>query len=1006
VKKIKKNTTIKKVAILALAISFIPSNGIVNAAVRDYFVTSANPEGVYMGRLESDGIIANANPNDIAGHWAHEPIVHAMAMGAMYFGASGSFLPNQPLTNEQAIAFAVNTRGLGYRANAAGIELREEMEGLGLETPNTLTNIRHLGYLSIARDEGIISSVDFYGMVGMTPVELAEEEAVTFETPLRGILIQRQQFAMVMARALSENDAMVIENQPAAMLSFNDWESVAPANAPYVEALARLSAMGAGGNFNPTGNITRAEAAQVLRNLDEIFGEVNDIQRRFGTVAYYRDIQELATLQGEVHRNHLIRRYDGAVDVLQHQVVFQPTGGLVNYDTVVFRDGVVGGFSLLQIDDQIEYFVQDGVVRYINVVEREQYLNQVVGRLIRVDTEEGTITLRDNAGNEFMYRMQVGTFGENLDGQYIFLDGRRVFWGDLPFGAFVEIELLNNLVRRVSFVGQPELVSEMRGIVIDNNPDFGYITFIDNNANIVTRFYNQNDMAVTRAPYYTTASGATYLARMFPNHNFDPLNRSIADIVPGDIIFIRFSSEDPTLITDISAAANFTHRFGLVRGVSRNEDNASILLQFDNGATSWFDIGPNTFVTRSGVPVSNRDIEIGDRLRLLVNQAVLAPGHVVESVLEVSLEGVGHHIGQILTGNLAGINNLQNQLMLQNARPLTNTGWGNHSQIQELALGRTGNIYFFHEGNRISAEQAARTLSRSSLATYVAMDQSPSGNTIRQVTFRDGRTELLQSDIVMSTTNAGEFMLSSINGNILTDAGTIIRRNGRQVTSNEIFPGDLVQVSLTGGNRAAVVDIIEAPAIENVNIARARIAEIRPGNNFTVMSMSTLLNGEWVFTPVERVFTINPNTLFLNTGGFVDPASFVDFGDDSRIADTFTIVYDGSVATHVVDAPFGNRQIRGTVVSAPGSPVGVVTVRDAQYLQYTNVPIPQWRNWNNQTNAVAEIYVRPNTIIIRNNEVIQASQLRAGDRLRIFANAASMANEDTDLHGYIILVEG
>ncbi|MCL1924557.1 MAG: S-layer homology domain-containing protein [Defluviitaleaceae bacterium] len=1001
---------IKRTALVVLAFSFFPTPNGFNAAVRDYFVTSTEHEGVYMGRLESAGIIANANPADIFNHWAHEPIIHAMAVGAFNFGASGVFSPNALLTNEEAIAFAVNTRGLGYRVNERGLEIWEELIELGIVTLGTLPDVRHLGYIGVAYDEDLINTLEYESFIGILEVETGEEangeaaEAI-FYPAIRGLLVEREQFAALMARALRENNSIVFPNQPAAMLSFSDWQTVSPQFAQYVEALARVSAMGAGGSFRPAENITRAEAAQVLRNLDEIFQEENELSRRFGTVAYYRDIQELATLQGEVRRNYLIRRYDGLVDVLQHQVIFSPAGQLINYNTVVFRDGIVGGFELLEIDDQIEYIVraegENSLVLYINVVQTEQVISRVAGRLIRVDIDAGTITLRDNNENEFIYTMQAGTFGENADGVYIFLDYRRTHIEDLPFGAFIELELVNNLVHRAYFIGQPELVSELRGIVMDNNPAFGYITFIDNNANIVTRFYNKNDMRVTRDPHYSTVSGASYLAAMFPNAVFDPLTRTIADIVPGDIIFMRFESEDPTLITSISAAANFSQRFGLVRGVSQNEDVVSVLLQFDNGTTSWFDLGQNVFITRAGLPVSNNSIEIGDRLRLLVNQAVLGPGHIVESVLEVSLEGQGHHIGQILTGNLAGINNLQNQLMLQNAMPLTGSGWGSHSQIRELSLGRQ-NIDFFHEGARVSADHVSRFLSRSNLQTYIALDQSPTGDTIRQVTFRDGRGELLQPDVVMSTTGGGEFMIASINGNISTDPGTIVRRNGRQVTPNEIFEGDFVRVSLTGGNRASVVDITEAPATSAINIARVRIAEINPGQSFTVTAMSTLSNGEWLFTPVERLFTINPNTIFIN----LTASDFTDIGEGSRIDDTFTIVYDGAAATHIIDAPFANRSTRGTVVSSHA--VGAL-LRDAEYLQHsptTNpVPIPQWRPISNQ-NPTINLNTNPATIIIRNNQIIRADQLQQGDRVRVLSHGLPEIEAGMEVIPVIVLVEG
>ena len=1055
----------KKLTALLLSGLFAVSTTITaTAAVVDYFVFNTEPLNVFIGRPEAVGLISNAQFDDIAGHWANEAIGHGAALGILNFGG-GNFNPGQPITFQEGLGIAVNVAGFGEESLQAGLDfINDSVIGGDVFWDGSLTDTMHLGNLVVARDNDIISELLFNSLVGIPvfDVEAVQELLQDLQTaidamdappsednendeivdpevavqeiydqlnailggimgelqvqdprdvlammPTRYSLLQRQDMARFIGRALSDNDAIQLPNQPRDILRFDDWQNISSVSAQYVEAFVRLGVMSGSteSSFNPTGTISRGEVAQIIRNLEDIYYEEQGISRNIGTVAGYRERQQAATLQGEAQRDWFIRRYDGDVDVIQHLIVYSPIGSVVNYDVPVFRNGQIGGLASLQVDDQIEYLTDGENVLYIHVIESGQNLTTVTGRLMDVDIINGTIRLRDDAGRDFTYNLTSGIFGEDESGQYLFMDERSVSYDDLPFGAFLELILINNLVSRVSFVGQPELVLEMRGIVIDNNPAFGYITVIDNNANIQTRFYNQNDMNVQRMGHYQTG-GAGYIAQMFPHFAFNPLATTISAIQPGDIVFMRFDENDPTLITHISAVVHPVIRHGLVRSVNHSLGTTSVLLQFDNGQTSWFDIGENVFVTDAGRLVPNTTIQTGDRLRLLLNQVVMAPGHVVESILEVAVEAPGHHIGTILTGNFAGINNMQNQLMLQNSRQLNVLGWGPHTQIQNLNLNRQ-NIEFYHENQRISQEHAQRFFSRSDLVTYVALDQSPAGETIRQITFRDGRDELLNPELVISTDGTGGFIIGSIPGVIQTDSGTIVRSNGRQVSGSNISPGDLVRVSLNGGNNAAVVDIMDQPGVSAISVARVRILDVNEGNNFTVQSMATLQGHDWMFTPVERVFTITPNTLFLDEDGWVSPTNFIGFTEDTVIDRTFTVIYDGTTATHVIDAPYGNRVVRGQIfnVDANGN-TGTLGIRDAQYLYNPDLdPTYQWRNISN-ANPVMNIEIPANSIIIRNNEIINPGQLQNGDQIRVLTHGfPEEFYPGVEIQGYIILVD-
>lgn len=952
----------------------------------DNLVYSAPIDNTYIGRQDATTLINNLRYNDLNNHWGHESVIHGGSLGIIR-ATGGNFSPNATVSNIEALAFSVRLMGLGGEAQSAAINLENApINGLNLD------DMLGIGYLELARQNGIITDDEFEELAGINDIFTGNDP------------VTRQQIATWTARALVEagNQNLNIENEPATILSFGDWQSISLNAAPYVEALTSSGIMlgNSDGNFNPNGSLTQAEMAQILRNLGNIYYSTAGIQRKTGTVAAFRDNQEVTTLQGDVWRNYYIRTSTGGVDVLQHQLTQTSSGQTIDTNTVVYKDGEVGGYELLIPGEQIEYLVnpEENTVIYINVVNTQQEVSRIEGRLQSVNSVDATITIRDENNRDFVYNMVSGMYGEDNDGYYIFLDRVKIYRDDFPIGSIVEIGLINNLANELSFIGQPVHTLEMRGIVIDNNPEFGYLTLVDNDGNIVTRYYHSNNMRVQREDYYQTNNNIGYISQMFPNFQFNPLEASITDLVPGDIVFMRFDPNDTNTIINISAAANYTTKHGLVRQVSTNNNTTQILLQFDNNQTSWFELPQGIFVSREGRTVPHSEIEVGDRVRVLVNQAIIGPGHIMESILEVVIEGEGHNISAIMSGKLSGFNPLQNQMMVNNARVLTQTGWGSHSQIQQLNTS-SRETEFYHEEQRISLDHATRFLSRSDVDIYVALDNDPTGNKIRRVTFRNGRDELLRPDTVLNADGNGNFEIASVNGSISTDSGTIVRRNGKMISGTDINTGDLVTVSLNGGNRAAVVDITQAPAVHAVNIARARILSVNEARSFTVQSMSVLSGNDWIFTPIEREFTISPNTLFLDQDGFVDPTTFIDYTENSVADSVFTIIYDGSMATHVINAPHANRSVRGTIYNIED---GDLQIRNAQYLN-NNTSI--WQDIS-RINATMEITTHPNTIIVKNNRIVQTRDLQAGDQIRVLTTNLPNMVSGVSIPGYIILVEG
>jgi len=421
-------------------------------------------------------------------------------------------------------------------------------------------------------------------------------------------------------------------------------------------------------------------------------------------------------------------------------------------------------------------------------------------------------------------------------------------------------------------------------------------------------------------------------------------------------------------------------------------------MEFENGRTSWFDMPEGTMMRRDGRSVNAADIQAGDWARILINQAVIEQGHVIESVRAMNLEGDARHITNIVRGQLTGIDRIQNQLMLQNAQQLEQTGWSHYQQIARYSI-TNPQIEYFYNGRPVSLAFVNENLRHSSAEVYVALESAHGGDRIRMVSFRSGRDELLPPGNVVGIDGQGGFNIMANDGTIRTDAGTIVRRNGRLVDGRQISPWDHARVSLNGENSAAVVDIGPAPQYAGVQLIRGRIQSIDQGNSFRVQSMSLLDGFEWRFTPIEREFTIDRDTIFINQGGLTDINDFIDFTPETMVDRVFNIVVDGSRAAMIIDAPHSTQMIRGTIFEvAPGQ----LSLRD---VHVRNAITGEW-NVISFRDATATAVIGNNTIIVDRNQTIGVNSLQVGQQVRIMSPAPlPTAASGMSVDGFIVLVE-
>lgn len=948
---------------LIFVICFVNTSSIF--AVTDDSIFTDQVYNTYEGTTSAKPLINNLKFTDVNdGHWAKESITKAGAL-EMIKGYERTYLPNNYVSNQEALAFVLRVSGLEKQAQAEGQRLKAQTPS---ESPLPVWSI---GYLSLARNNGLITPQQYNEAIS------PNQESLPQGSFKRDDNVTRELVANWLVLSLNSiRQQPLVSNSQQSIYNYPDWQNT---TVDYVENMEIALDNGIlkgdrNGNLNPKGTLTRAEMAQVLSNIDSLYYETVGLTNKAGTVAGIKDEQTTQTGQAKLERNIYIRTDNGTVDVIKYTMQSSSSPQALDKDAVVYNNGAVTGLSSVREGNQIEYLVNDTdkTVKFVNVKNKELSTTEVNGKLNKIDFTNGVIQIKDNNDKTYNYYTIDNIITSDDTGNYILVDGKKRKEQDLPTGSMLKLELKNNIVTKVTYVGGATLNTELRGIVVENNAEFGYLVVIDNNGNKVTKNYYADQIEVEKQPYYQNGDDIGYLDQMFPHFEYDPRDTTIDEIEAGDVVFITSSKDDPTYIEKMSASPNYIMKSGKVSQISNDVDIIKMLVQFDNGQTSWYDIPNGVYTSKSGKPVELSSVVAGDYVKLLINEAVLSPGETMESIKEVLVEDSGHLIGDILKGQIGTIDPIQKTLALQHSYTLAKSGWENYQQIRKLNTSNK-DIMYYYNGNRVSQDFVKSKLKRADGEAYVALENGYSGNTIAKITFRTGRDEPLSPDVVTSVDGVGGFTTAG-NGTISTDAGTIVRKNGRLVDNTNISVNDYVRISLNGDGKAGIVDIYEAPNTSSVSIARARIKQIEDNKWFIVQSMSQLINDKWQYSPVERKFTIDERTLYITEDGIKNISEFIGYTENSSIDKAFTIIFNGDKATHIIDAPYPTKFVSGTVYEGGEE----IKLRDGKYMKDN-------KTWDSVSVKDPSINVKatPNTIVIKNNQVTSVNSIQKNDKLKV-----------------------
>jgi len=952
-------------------------------------------EKTYIGINAVNAILNNIDYKDVkqSNVWSKEAIYEVSALEIMKGYGNQTFGRTSPVTKEQALALIYN---------AAGREAEAQLAAEALDAQRAADNKKTYapamwsdGYLQLAANDGLISAKDLQDALS------ADQSTFTGSSFYRNSAAQRQDVAFWIATVLG---LPPVYGQQKIFNNYSDWSQADPYKIPYIEAILQNNIMSGldNGRFNPRGNVTREQMAQIIQNALSIILPLRGYEKKLGTIESIEPSIDFVSGQNIVRNIYSVRNSNGKLHQIITELSSSQSGdyrneqnGSINSkentDLIVYKDNGLGKSSTLEVGDRIEYIVTpEGKVAFVKVISNTSETKYLVAKVNSIDKTTQTLNISKIFDLKYpdvdLEDKNFSFSGEGKDVNVtfvyssaveVFVDKMKAGIDDIEPGMDVILSITDNMI-----TGIKSVVLKLReqgvasGIVEDNNPHLGYITL-----------YNENRLKDELEPNIKTYNYSNPKnITVMKNHK----EASIEDIEGGDSVYIKFDDEGN--IELISAVDNYVQKHGKVL----SKKAASLAVQYDDGTQQVLMTSEDIPVIFDKKVVGYDSIKEGDRVKLLLNIT-----DNFTKLKQITIEGNEHFITSIYKGVVEKLDEVSNNLVIKNMEILKNGKWQRAEQKGYLTVGLAEGNEIYYRNDSIDPDFVNKRL-RGNQA-YIAVEKDYGGEEKAVlVSFKEkDDTELTElDDSVLSNTmgSEGELLLKNGSNSIVYNKGTIIVKDKRLVAGSSISPEDAAYIIANrsyddGKYYANIVEISPRNDRNSIYIYRGRITNINENKDFTISAFSQLNGVNWDFYNTPKTFRITYDTRIIDDFGVVGQRDFTDYGESSFKDRTVYILAKGTDALMVNTVPYGNASVKGEIFEITGEekPTGFTIINAKKY----NSSTYKWEDSKDIKLGILE-----NSIILKGNSIVEAKDLQKGDKVRIIKKDDSRTGD-----AYIIFVE-
>ncbi|MGV8146067.1 MAG: S-layer homology domain-containing protein [Alkaliphilus sp.] len=589
--------TISIIIILILAFNLTPYNA-----------SAQENSNQLLGMQNAQYMLNNISFNDLENHWAQKSINEVAALSIMRGRNNSTFDPEGILTRQEVLTTLVRLIGQEEEAQQFG-ETQAPGTVRGIRTFSTLDNWAK-GFVQMAIQNGIVTNEEVDEILNLTDAQrekidniienslavtlseqsesngsqLTANEANQIEQQIREKIeldtawnkpVTREQTAIWIARVLELEP--IYGKNIVKLYNFDDWKQVKIENVPIIEAVLQEEIMNGTSEteFNPKGNLTRSQLAQMIYNINDRLLEQRQLAIHTGTLLFVSlehefkkdDAEELPprvfTLRdqtGKITNITTNKNIDFIVQKKKSLTLSNP-GESNGYH----YSWTLGLSNLLKEGDQIEYYInEDNEIIYAKVIPIEKI--EIEGFIEQVNIENNRIGISDFSDKKHAFETSSSTTA-TINGLPAKLEG-------LPVGLEVVLKLENGIVAEIK--GIDEIDPERHGYIPPRSRvKVGSVLFIDAESIEI-------EVSESREIYRITPD--TSVTR-------NERNANLFEIKLGDRVKLEFNDIYSADIANIRVADNEKHITSIYGGTLERviERSSEVVLRdvevYENG--SW-----------------------------------------------------------------------------------------------------------------------------------------------------------------------------------------------------------------------------------------------------------------------------------------------------------------------------------------------------------------------------------------------------------------------------------
>lgn len=952
------------------------------------------------GLAGGNDVIKNASFVDVTRDKNVDNILKMAVYSVVREYGSTKYYPASSATRQDILASLV--RAIGKQEQAI-----QEGDAIKTQDSNISSTDAYLrGHIQVAKDSGIITDEEIALVSELTQAEIRAIESEvnkivksnwkttlaqknklledkknqkSFEKAFKSSAT-REETAIWIARALGLSP--VTGEQTMTVYGFNDWKSLKTGDLPYIEAVLRAKYMSgnSSNSFSPKSSISKSEMASILneitkQNLDKLgyytgYGEIVNIQNINTSSAFgKKNITET-----------LIQTPEGdSINI---------TINNINQSVPVIKNGKVGNQGILEERDVVEYTINnDSKVQLFHVGEYKE----IKGTYKGYNQQSNNVYLADENGKEYTLTIMPDTI---VQAEEIPVDIRRAEIGT-PITAIYAGSTLKSLELKVS----PETINtqekivkimfaDLLGNIIKVSDENGNKQYMDIDTNISVymndEISNIEAIGFDQDAVLTVSGNKIIEARIYTDIPFEEKQREIV-----------FTAKVREVISD---------NIILTRD---DEPDSQIPYIIDNNTSI---IKDKQLATKSG-------IKQGDKVKVYVDSVQ------EDYITKLEIQGEGLLMKNLYKGEIKEVIENTGELVLTNVYTYGYYDWVKVADYLKLDTAYNAKIY--KNSSSIDLADLKQYLGKS---IYAASKENYGDEELVQMVVKEGFEDALYKKIDDIKWTSNQLTLSD--GRLVNFLeGSIIIRDGRLLDTLDLVEESgafiIQNKSFTGIGTAPVIGLDSFNGISDYKIAKGYLHNM--GNDYyTIENSYKLSNNQWDKWK-ELSFYLSDDTYVWDgviTNGYITADKFAEsrfkpytytwpnfedsnggkeYHEDNSYHSNYSLkntsLYHEHCLVYTIADAYGNTQAINIFRKDKESfnPLATNTERmiagrmssvdiDNELLTLKQVMdySPVYENWQ-PVNAEVPIDLAK-AVIIKNNKVITADDIRDDDSIYVLAN--------------------